>query len=218
MAGRMFLLTTAVIIATVTCASYDYSQYVNLFVGTSYSKNLSDLHDYGQTMPSIGYPRAHTTWTAQTRDNENKCIAPYYHFDDHWRGMRRTHWMSGSCVIDYGSATVLPSRTLDLHQALEDHKLVHDTERATVNQYDVELGESELVVNATGLNTAGVLRISSSRTPSSTTSNDDYFYILFLGSDRMYNQSSVTINERLDEVTVSSPVHRWYQVSPSFSS
>ena len=79
--------------------AHDFTSLVNMYVGTSFSFNVSDVHDYGNAMLSVGYPHAHTPWTPQTRFTENKCESPYYYFDDYWRGLRRTHWMSGIFVI-----------------------------------------------------------------------------------------------------------------------
>jgi hypothetical protein len=31
---------------------------------------------------------------------EEHCVAPYYHHDEFWKGMRKTHWTSGRCVED----------------------------------------------------------------------------------------------------------------------
>ena len=179
---------------------------VNMYIGTSFSHNISDNHDYGNTMLSVGVPFAHTPWTPQTRSTENKCESPYYYFDPRWKGMRRTHWMSGSCVIDYGTASILPSLTLDLDKALNYHALNHSNEETHPNYYKMFLQESQLEVEVASLNAAGVFR-SRLRPPSST----KFYYLLFMASDTMYNQSSVEISGtggRMDTVVVHSPIHR----------
>ena len=63
----------------------------------------------GQTFPSTGVPFGMTQWTPQTRDGEQKCIAPYYFADNRIQGFRGSHFMSGSCTQDYGSVTLMPT-------------------------------------------------------------------------------------------------------------
>ncbi|MCU1249977.1 MAG: alpha,2-mannosidase [Edaphobacter sp.] len=49
-----------------------------------------------------------THWTPQTRAGETKCIVPYYFTDAKIQGLRGSHFLSGSCVPDYGSMTLMP--------------------------------------------------------------------------------------------------------------
>jgi putative alpha-1,2-mannosidase len=179
-------------------------------LGTSYYKNQFDVHDYGNTAPLIGPPFAHTPWSPQTRDSENKCQSPYYYFDNYWQGLRRTHWMSGSCTIDYGSATIIPSTTANLKESLSLHKLNHNAEVSSPSYYRIMLDESSLLIEAASDIRAGIMKIS----PINNTQN--YFYLIFKGSDSMYNQSTIRIisNEMdgtVNSLIISNPVHRWYQ-------
>eukprot|EP01038_Epipyxis_sp_PR26KG_P011485 gene11485-15382_t len=183
---------------------------VNMWIGTSFTANISDVHDYGQTIPSIGLPFAHTPWTPQTRFSENKCESPYYYFDSYWRGMRRTHWMSGSCVIDYGSATILPSISLNLNSAMSYYDLKHENEQMNPSVYEYILDESNLKIQASSLNSAGYFKMT--KIQSSVTDDvDSMIYLLFMASDTMYNQSSISILKDNQTVFIDSPVHRWYQ-------
>src|ERR1700712_135719 len=61
----------------------------------------------GQTYPAAGVPFAMTQWTPQTRAGEIKCVAPYYYGDTKLQGFRASHFLSGSCVPDYGSVTLM---------------------------------------------------------------------------------------------------------------
>jgi len=188
----------------------DTLSYVNAFIGTSYYKNQLDVHDYGNTAPLIGPPFAHTPWSPQTRDSENKCRSPYYYFDEYWQGLRRTHWMSGSCTIDYGSATVIPSTIANLKESLSLHKLNHNAEESSPSYYQMKLEESSLLVEAASDIRSGIMKVSP------TDSTQKHFYLIFKGSDTMYNQSSIKIilngiDGTVDSLIISSPVHRWYQ-------
>lgn len=197
-------------------AAVDLIGHVNTLIGTSYYVNQFDVHDYGNTAPFAGPPFAHTPWTAQTRDSEDKCKSAYYYFDEHWQGMRRSHWMSGSCTIDYGSATIIPSLSNNLKEALTFHKMDHSAETSTPAYYRMNLAESSMIIEAASDLRSGILKV----TPSE---KDEFFYLIFKASDTMYNQSSVSIvstpsadnssgsNEHVDALTITSPVHRWYQ-------
>ena len=185
--------------------------YVNTLIGTSYYEDQFDVHDYGNTAPFAGPPFAHTPWTAQTRDSEDKCKSAYYYFDPYWQGMRRSHWMSGSCTIDYGSATVIPSLLRNLTEALSFHKMNHSTEFSTPSYYRMNLTESSMVVEAASDVRAGIMKVTPSK-------NSQYFYLIFKASDTMYNESTISIypsevpnEESVDSLSVSSPAHRWYQ-------
>ena len=85
------------------------------FSSVSCAQNVEDLvhplvgtESEGQTYPAVGVPFAMTHWTPQTRAGEIKCVAPYYFVDTKIQGFRGTHILSGSCVPDYGSITVMP--------------------------------------------------------------------------------------------------------------
>ena len=206
---------------------------VNTLIGTSYFENQFDVHDYGNTAPFAGPPFAHTPWTAQTRDSEDKCQSPYYYFDSYWHGMRRSHWMSGSCTIDYGSATIIPSVTNNLMEALTYHTMNHSAEISTPASYMIDLQESSLLVEAASDVRSGIMKV----TPYATTKHE-YFYLIFKASDTMYNESYIKISQPDDDLSsesegidnieyvrlenekekifgnslaISSPVHRWYQ-------
>ena len=90
-------------------------QYVNTLIGTApattesarkHSEAGSELR--GQTFPAVGRPFGMTQWTPETRLTELKCISPYYYNDKYITGFRGSHWMSGSCTQDYGSASIMP--------------------------------------------------------------------------------------------------------------
>jgi len=63
----------------------------------------------GQTYPVVGVPFGMTGWTPETRGTEAKCVSPYYYDDTKITGFRGSHWLSGSCTQDYGTATLMPT-------------------------------------------------------------------------------------------------------------
>ena len=211
----LLILEALISIQSVTAAQ-DLIGYVNTLIGTSYYEDEFDVHDYGNTAPFAGPPFAHTPWSAQTRDSEDKCKSAYYYFDEYWQGMRRSHWMSGSCTIDYGSATIIPSLSNNLTEALTFHKMDHSAEISSPAYYKMNLAESSMVIEAASDLRSGIMKV----TPSE---KHEFFYLIFKASDTMYNQSSITIvpttpaddssnhEQYVDIVTITSPVHRWYQ-------
>ena len=233
---RVLLFVTAMSTYKTVCGTSNLLENVNTLIGTSYFENQFDVHDYGNTAPFAGPPFSHTPWTAQTRDSEDKCQSPYYYFDTYWQGMRRSHWMSGSCTIDYGSATIIPSVTLNLEEALRYHTMNHSAEISTPASYTIDLMESSLLVEAASDIRSGIMKV----TPRATIQHK-YFYLIFKGSDTMYNESVINITyseidrtsnipnsdymenvietpegdkkEKLlvNSLTISNPVHRWYQ-------
>ncbi|HET7732630.1 MAG TPA: glycoside hydrolase family 92 protein, partial [Paludibacter sp.] len=88
--------------------------FVNTYVGTSASttdnagKHGKQTEEYGQTLPAVLVPNGMNFMTAQTRDTEKKCIAPYYYKDSLMQGFRNSHWIVGGCTQDYGSMTLMP--------------------------------------------------------------------------------------------------------------
>ena len=83
--------------------------YVDTRVGTSPSITHTagtfgkSTEEYGQTLPAVLEPNGMNFWTPQTRDTEQKCIAPYYYADTLLQGFRNSHWIVGGCTQDYGS-------------------------------------------------------------------------------------------------------------------
>lgn len=93
----------------------NYLQYVDPLIGTALASTESvklrpgDRVNNGQTIPSVTAPFGMTQWVPQTQPTEKKCVAPFYFGTTHIQGFRATHWLSGSCVQDYGSFTVFPT-------------------------------------------------------------------------------------------------------------
>mmetsp|Transcript_13759 Transcript_13759/g.22766 ORF Transcript_13759/g.22766 Transcript_13759/m.22766 type:complete len:796 (-) Transcript_13759:109-2496(-) len=179
------------------------TSYVDGFIGTTYFEGTTDL---GQTIPQVGVPFAHSPFTPDTTTIEEHCKAPYYYHDEQWRGMRKTHWTSGSCVLDYGSITVIPSLTLDINEAMTYHSLNHSQESWSPALYEMNLAESGIRVEATNDNRAGLIRFDLSNMRSDSSS----LYIIVMSFDTEYNQSYVTAQSST-QALLSNPVHRYYQ-------
>ena len=183
-------------------------QYVDGYIGTNpwQGSEGSTDSDNGNTLPQVGVPFAHSPFSPQTRATEDKCISPYYYKDSFFHGIRKTHFMSGSCVVEYGPITIIPSVTLDINQALTYHALNHDNEEWSPAYYKVALPESGMVIEAANNNRAGTIHVDVSN------AKQDTFYLIAMGFDTMYNKSSVSILSP-SSMEFSNPVHRWYQAT-----
>ena len=49
-----------------------------------------------------------TAWSPETRPGNVKCVPPYYFADTRIDGFRGSHFMTGSCGVDYGDMTLMP--------------------------------------------------------------------------------------------------------------
>lgn len=113
----------------------------------------------GQTYPAVGVPFAMSHWTPQTRGGETKCIAPYYFTDTKIQGFRGSHFLSGSCVPDYGSMTLMPGvgelRTDAVSRA---STFARESEHASPYLYEVDLRDAHTRAGITGTLRTGMMR------------------------------------------------------------
>lgn len=159
--------------------------------------------EHGQTLPAVGVPHGMNLWTPQTRDTEQKCIAPYYFSDSKLQGFRNSHWIVGGCTQDYGSMTLQAMsgdlRTSPLSRAT---RLDHNTEIARPDYYSVFLPEEGMKAEMTGLSRAGIFRFAYW--------NDGIGHLVVNpNSDECEGTICIDIEKR--EIRGSNPIHRIYQ-------
>ncbi len=113
----------------------------------------------GQTYPAAGVPFAMTHWTPQTRAGEVKCVAPYYFTDPKIQGFRGSHFLSGSCVPDYGSVTLMAGMGSLKTSAVERASLFErNSEHSSPYAYSVQLKDAGTAAEITGTSRAGAMR------------------------------------------------------------
>lgn len=113
----------------------------------------------GQTYPSVGVPFAMTQWTPATEDTEMKGVPPYLYADRIFRGIRGSHFLSGSAMQDYGSFQLLAgSGTFPWRGAAPNSRFSHDSEHATPYIYQVELPDLGISASVTGTTRCGMMR------------------------------------------------------------
>lgn len=188
-------------------------QYVDPLIGTApattesarkHSEAGSELK--GQTFPGVGRPFGMTQWTPETRTTEDKCISPYYYNDKYITGFRGTHWMSGSCTQDYGSATLMPFSTdrIDTLKSRPYSRLNHKNEISAPAYYNVLLEDFGINAELTGSVRSGMMRLNYPY------EKESYLY-LRVNSDK--KQGKIWVDKQRNEISGYNPVFRIYQGS-----
>jgi predicted alpha-1,2-mannosidase len=204
------LISTLFILSGSFLSAQTPIQYVNPFIGTapatteSAKKHGAGTEEKGQTFPAVGRPFGMTQWTPETRTTEEKCVSPYYYNDKYITGFRASHWMSGSCTQDYGSATLMPFTTgkPDTLKRPPVSKFSHKNETASPAYYKVLLDNSGVVAEMTGSVRSGMLKF--------TFPGKSGSYILIrMNSDEKIGK--VWIDKEKKEIAGYNPVHRIYQ-------
>lgn len=202
------LLYTIAASLTLHAYSQDLVQYVQPLSGTAPSTTTAaqkhseaGSEKNANTIPAVGLPFGMTQWTPQTRTSETKCIPPYFYKDSLINGFRGTHWISGSCMQDYGSVTITPV-TGTLRTTNFATPFSHQQEITTPAYYKVELPAYRCITEITSTARCGMMQF--------TLQQDDSLYLLVMpNSDR--GEGAININASRGEVWGYNPVHRIYQ-------
>lgn len=183
--------------------------YIDTRVGTApgavrtsgrFGKNTEE---YGQTLPAVLEPNGMNFWTLQTRDTEQKCIAPYYYTDTLAQGFRNSHWIVGGCTQDYGSMTLMPLygtlRCLPEHRAT---RFSHHEEEATPSYYAAFLPDENIHTEMTARSRSSIYRFTYKKA-------GEGYLVVNPNSDEGRGYISVdTLNNLIYGYN---PVHRIYQ-------
>ncbi|MBD1393407.1 GH92 family glycosyl hydrolase [Mucilaginibacter glaciei] len=205
---QVFLFCTFLLVTcTALAQESNLVKYVNPLAGTATSTTPSALKhgsveaNFANTIPSVCTPLAMTQWTAQTQAAEKKCIPPYYYKDNLFYGFRATHWISGSCMQDYGSLTVMP-RMGKLNVSKKTVEFKHSDELATPYLYRVNLPEAKLTAEVTSTPRCGIMQFTAAAA-------DSLYLLLTPNSD--FGQGFIKVDEKRGEIYGYNPVHRIYQ-------
>lgn len=156
----------------------------------------------GQTFPATGAPFGMTQWTPQTRDGEEKCIAPYYDQDTRIQGFRGSHFLSGSCTQDYGSMTLMPlNGKLKLEPKERSSAFSHASETLTPYRYAVNLSDYGITAEMTGTSRAGFLRF--------VFAHPSKAWVL-VQSNAHRGEGTIRIDPKRREISGTNPAHRLY--------
>lgn len=159
--------------------------------------------EHGQTLPAVLVPNGQNFWTPQTRDTEQKCIAPYYYTDSLFQGIRNSHWIVGGCTQDYGSFTLAAlSGQLRLKPEQRATPFSHQQEISHPHYYAVRLPKEHLKIEMTGSSHAAIFRI--------TPEQDGPVHIV-LNHNSDEKVGYLQIDPQTKTIYGSNPVHRIYQ-------
>lgn len=185
----------------------NFEKYVNPLIGTDIrivqGKDKNSTEERGQIMPAVGVPHGMTSWVAQTQATEQKCLPPYYYFQDAIQGFRASHWMNGSCTQDYGSVTIMPlNNKLEVDPQKRASAYSHTEETSTPSYYNVLLKDYNIQAEITGLSRAGIMRFGFQQ-------DGEHYIVIEPNSDE--GKASLRIDPEKKEITGYNPVHRIYQ-------
>ena len=142
-------------------------------------------------------------WTAQTRDTERKCIAPYYYKDTLIQGFRNSHWIVGGCTQDYGSMTLMPQfKNLRCQPSKRGSSFTHESEIASPAYYAVTLHDDSIRAEMTGRSRTAIFRFT-------YLEDGDGYLVVNPNSDE--EQGYIEIDTLNKEIRGFNPVHRIYQ-------
>ena len=159
--------------------------------------------EHGQTLPAVLVPNGQNFWTPQTRDTEQKCIAPYYYTDSLFQGIRNSHWIVGGCTQDYGSFTLAAlSGQLRLKPEERATPFSHQQEISHPHYYAVRLPKEHLKIEMTGSSHAAIFRI--------TPEQDGPVHIV-LNHNSDEKVGYLQIDQQAKTIYGRNPVHRIYQ-------
>ncbi|WP_294586430.1 GH92 family glycosyl hydrolase [uncultured Bacteroides sp.] len=206
------LLTALWLLCAASCSIQKQEsllQYIDTRVGTAPSSTHTagmfgkHTEEYGQTLPAVLEPNGMNFWTAQTRDTEQKCIAPYYYADTLLQGFRNSHWIVGGCTQDYGSMTLMPlSGKLRSTPQARATRFSHQDEEATPIYYAVTLPDEGIRAEMTARSRSAIFRFTYQQAGKG-------YLVVHPNSDE--GQGYITIDTVKNEIYGYNPVHRIYQ-------
>jgi len=189
--------------------SVKWVKYVNPLIGTAPSKTVSALeHGHqkeknAQVVPYVTAPFGMTNWTPQTKPTETKCHAPYYYTDSIIQGFRGSHWLSGSCVQDYGSMTLMPiSGALKCLPAVRGSKFTHNRELSTPYIYKVHLDDYAIQAEMTATKRSALFKFIYEKKGNAH---------IIINPNSGEGQGFIKILPETNEIMGYNPVHRIYQ-------
>lgn len=210
------LLAMISLLSTMSCSGGyrntiedSWIKYIDTRIGTAAStthtagKFGKNTEEYGQTLPAVLEPNGMNFWTPQTRDTEQKCIAPYYYADTLMQGFRNSHWIVGGCTQDYGSMTLMPLYgNLRCQPELRASRFSHQTEKATASYYAVSLPDENIYTEMTARSRSAIYRFTYEKAGKG-------YLIVNPNSDE--GQGYISIDTLNNLIYGYNPVHRIYQ-------
>ena len=217
---KKLALTTVILLVVFIVVNYaqtqdntknDLIKYVNPLIGTGETTTIGGLKFGGgnehnaQVQPSVTVPFGMTNWTPQTNNTEKKCVAAYYYKDSTITGFRGSHWLSGSCTQEYGSAAIMPVfGKLVCNPNKRGSDFTHADEISAPDYYKVLLSNYGVIAEMSATARCGIFRF--------TFQNEGEAHLIFNpNSDE--GEGSIRVIPGKSEINGSNPVRRIYQGS-----
>ena len=207
----LFTLIMALFLTVFSCSQQPQGvlKYVDPLIGTATSTTISaqtfgeNTELKGNTVPIVGIPHGHTSWTPETRGSEQKCLPPYFYADSMIRGFRASKWMNGSCTQDYATVTLMPvAGTLFCSPEKRASLFRHDNETSTPAYYSVFLEKHNVLAEMTGLCYTGLFRFTFNQAGKA-------YIVINPNSDE--GEGFIEVDPERGEIRGYNPVHRIYQ-------
>jgi predicted alpha-1,2-mannosidase len=183
-------------------------RYVDPYVGTAPSTTISTKKHSGgteqraNTIPAVCTPFGMTQWTPQTQRTETKCLPPYLYKDSVMSGFRGTHWLSGSCVPDYGSVTIMPVTGKLVTSSKEvSAAFLHADEITRPDYYRTKFTANQLVTEITATPRCAIMQFTAAQT-------DSLYLLVTPNSDK--GKGHVYVNKANNEISGYNPAYRIY--------
>jgi predicted alpha-1,2-mannosidase len=190
---RLVCLAGALLYSALISFAQSPADAVNPMVGTA---------NEGYTYPGVGLPFGMTQWTPATRDSEAKAILPYFYNDTVFRGIRGSHFLSGSATQDYGSFQLLAgSGSFAWNGHLPEPKLDHAAEYSRPYVYKLAVPELGMDCAVTGTLRVGIVRF--------TFAKDGLAWVSVQNNARV-GDGALTIDAAKGEITGSNAARRLY--------
>lgn len=203
------LLIIAMVMVAVVSQSAGTVDFVDTRVGTAFATTQTaglfgkGSEEHGQTIPAVTVPNGMNFWTPQTRDTEQKCIAPYYYADSLFQGFRNSHWLNGGCTQDYGSMTVaFMGDSLRTSPKSRGLRFSHEDEIARPDYYSLQLPDEGLGVEMTGTSRAAIFRV---------TYSDSGTGCIVVNPNSDEGEGWIEVDMARRQIRGENPVHRIYQ-------
>jgi predicted alpha-1,2-mannosidase len=187
----------------------DFTKFVDPLIGTAVTTVSGKFSQRGgnelkaNVQPNVTVPFGMTNWCVQTDNTENKCEAAYNYEDTLITGFRGSHWLSGSCVRDYGTFSIMPiTGKLICNPWKRGSIFSHSDEVSTPYYYKVNLKTYGVTVEISATTRCGILRF---------TFNKDTIAHILVNPNSDEGEGYVKIVPEKNEVVGYNPVNRIYQ-------
>ena len=205
----MKLTSIIFLLSALSLSALNPIDYVEPRIGTTFATTHTaglfgkGTEELGQTLPAVLVPNGMNFWTPQTRDTEQKCIAPYYSHDTTLQGFRNSHWIVGGCTQDYGSFTLMPQTgPLVLDPVERATAMDKASEVSRPDYYAITLPEQGIHAEMTGTSRAAIFRFAF---------DDSSAPRVIVNHNSDEDQGWIKVNPDTRMITGYNPVHRIYQ-------